>query len=216
METKKIKKIDGLDSIIFDLDGTLWDSTNEILISWNEVLDKYDGVRKKFTKKDVENFMGTPISKIFESFLHYLDQDLILEIEKECSKNEIKYIEAHGGNLFPSLENVLKELSLKYKLAIVSNCQDGYIEAFLQYYGFEKYFIDFEHIGRTGLPKGENIKLVIDRNNFNNSIYIGDVDGDRKAARLAGIPFIYARYGFGEVDEYDYAIDSIVELLEIL
>lgn len=209
-------KLRNLDSIIFDLDGTLWDSTQEVLVSWNQVLDKYDEVGKKFTKEDIEGFMGTPITTIFEVFLPHLDAEKRTAIEKECSENEMKYIATHGGRLFHGLEDVLKVLSAKYKLAIVSNCQNGYIEAFLKYYGFEKYIIDFEHIGRTGLPKGENIKLVMERNKLKNSIYVGDTDGDRKAARLAGVPFVYARYGFGEVKEYDYVIDTIEKLLEMV
>ncbi|TJX12880.1 HAD family hydrolase [Tissierella creatinini] len=216
MSLYKTKKVENLDSIIFDLDGTLWDSTKEILKSWNEALDKYDEVTRKFTIEDIEGFMGTPIDKIFKSFLSYLDEDKIREIERKCNINEIEYIEAHGGNLYPGLENVLNELSAKYKLAIVSNCQDGYIEAFIKYNGFERYFTDFEYIGRTGLPKSENIKLVIERNNFKNSIYLGDTEGDRKAARLSGISFIYAKYGFGQVNEYDYKIDRIEELLELV
>ena len=215
MSTNKLTKIQHLDSIIFDLDGTLWDSTQEVLVSWNEVLDNYDEVGKKFAKEDIEGFMGTPIAKIFEIFLPYLDDKKRAVIEMECSKNEMKYIEAHGGRLFRGLEDVLKVLSTKYKLSIVSNCQHGYIEAFLKYYGFDKYITDFEHIGRTGLPKGENIKLVMERNNLKNSIYVGDTDGDSKAARLAGVPFVFARYGFGEVEEYDYVIDSIEELLRL-
>lgn len=202
-----------IDSVIFDLDGTLWDSTNEILIAWNEVVERYDEVIDKFTIEDIEGFMGIPIDRIFKSFLSYLDEDKIKEIEIECSKNEIRYLQAHGGNPYPGLEDVLKTLSRKYKLLIVSNCQHGYIEAFLRFHGFEKYFKDFEFIGRTGCPKGENIKLVMERNNLKSSIYVGDTEGDREAAKLANIPFIYARYGFGEVEYYDYLIDSIMELI---
>ena len=202
-----------LDSVIFDLDGTLWDSTNEILIAWNEVVEKYDEVINKFTKEDIEGFMGTPIEVIFKTFLPYLNDEKIKEIEIACSNNEMKYIEGHGGNLYPGLEKVLKKLSSKYKLFIVSNCQEGYIEGFLKFYGFEKYFLDFEYIGRTGLVKGENIKLVIERNKLESSIYVGDTEGDREAANLAKIPFIYARYGFGEVSDYDYAINDIMELI---
>jgi len=216
MVINKLDKSEKLDSVIFDLDGTLWDSTREVFISWNQVLDKYDEVTKKLTKNDIENFMGTPTAKIFEDFLHYLDHDKIDEIGNECSKNEIKYIKEHGGILYPGLENVLKKLSTRFKLSIVSNCQEGYIEAFLNYYGFEKYFMDFESIGRTGLSKAENIKLVINRNNLKKSIYVGDVDGDSNAARLAGISFIYARYGFGKVEKYDYVVDNIVELLKVI
>ncbi|MNC77179.1 Phosphoglycolate phosphatase [compost metagenome] len=44
-------------------------------------------------------------------------------------------------------------------------------------------------------------------------VYLGDTEGDYAAAQKAGIPFIYARYGFGDVKGYDKAIDSFAELL---
>ncbi|WP_339199685.1 HAD-IA family hydrolase [Solibacillus sp. FSL R5-0449] len=124
-------------------------------------------------------------------------------------------MEKYGGVLYPNVENVLKELSQKYKLYIVSNCQDGYIESFYKYHKLEKYFLDFESHGRTAMSKGENIKLVIDRNNLLNQVYVGDTEGDLNAARYAKIPFIFAKYGFGQVSQYDNEIESLDELLSI-
>lgn len=110
---------------------------------------------------------------------------------------------------------MLESLSQKYKLFIVSNCQEGYIEAFYNYHQLETYFIDYENPGRTGLSKGENIKLIIERNQLKSPVYIGDTLGDQQAAKAAGIPFVYANYGFGEVEEYDYIIHSLRELQTI-
>jgi len=58
--------------------------------------------------------------------------------------------------------------------------------------------------------------LIIQRNNLINPVYVGDTEGDLKASRYAGIPFIYARYGFGNVKEFDYVIDSFEELLNLV
>ncbi len=46
-------------------------------------------------------------------------------------------------------------------------------------------------------------------------MYVGDTQGDRNAARLAGIPFVYASYGFGNVEDYDYKIDRFPELVDM-
>lgn len=203
------------DSIIFDLDGTLWDSTKEILFSWNRVIEKYEELRP-LTLEELIGQMGTPTSKIFQNLFSSLDEKTRKKVENECNNSELEYLKIHGGSLYDGLDDVLEKLSNKYKLFIVSNCQPGYIETFLEYYNFEKYFSDYEYIGRTGLPKGENIKLVIERNNLESPVYVGDTQGDRNAARLAQVPFIFARYGFGDVDGYDYTIDSLAQLLEIL
>jgi len=117
--------------------------------------------------------------------------------------------------LYPELEKILTNLSEKYFLYIVSNCQDGYVQAFLQYHLMEGYFKDFEMSGRTGRRKGENIKLIIDRNQLSEALYVGDTNGDSEAAAEAGIPFVYAGYGFGEVKNAKYSISQISELSEL-
>ncbi|WP_370314204.1 HAD family hydrolase [Guptibacillus hwajinpoensis] len=57
--------------------------------------------------------------------------------------------------------------------------------------------------------------MIIERNNLTNPIYIGDTEGDLKASRYAGIPFVYAKYGFGEVSEYDEVINRFEELVKL-
>ena len=39
--------LENIDSIIFDLDGTLWDATKEIANSWSSILSKYNRAIKK-------------------------------------------------------------------------------------------------------------------------------------------------------------------------
>ena len=108
-----------------------------------------------------------------------------------------------------------QEVKANYKLYIVSNCIEGYIESFLETSNLKEYFLDFENNGRTGLSKGDNINLLIRRNHLLNPIYVGDTDKDREASEYAGIPFVFASYGFGNVTKCDYKIDDISEMLTI-
>ncbi len=78
------------------------------------------------------------------------------------------------------------------------------------------YFKDIEMSGRTGKNKGQNIKLLMERNGIEDACYVGDTDGDEKAARFAGIPFIWAAYGFGKAQAPDAVIHSIAALPELL
>lgn len=204
-----------MDGIIFDLDGTLWDSTSGVVDSWNKTLDKYDEVTKRITIDDMKGVMGLVVKDIAGIFFPHLEEHRRLEIINDCCKNECKYLEKRGAVLYDKLEETLKDLSKRYKLFIVSNCQCGYIESFFKAHGLNRYFKDYENSGRTGLTKGENIKLIVERNNLKSSVYVGDTVMDQKAARFAGIPFIYARYGFGQATDYDYVIDSFDELSKI-
>jgi phosphoglycolate phosphatase len=203
-----------MDSIIFDLDGTLWDSRQTVMFVWNNVL-KEKGLNRELTEEDFKQTMGLQVPEVGQKLFPELAEEFRTQLLDECCEVECDYLKEQGGTLYGDVENVLKELSNSYKLFIVSNCQEGYIEAFYDYHKLGKYFLDYENPGRTGLSKGENIKLIMERNKLTNPVYVGDTEGDRKAAELAGIPFIYARYGFGHVEQFDYAIDQFKELLDI-
>ena len=73
-----------------------------------------------------------------------------------------------------------------------------------------------EMSGRTGMNKGQNIKLLMERNGIDRACYVGDTDGDEKAASFAKIPFVWAKYGFGEAVAPDHVISSITDLPEII
>lgn len=204
-----------MDSIIFDLDGTLWDPTETVVSGWNQVINSYIGAANEVTIEDLQGIMGLPVPEVGRKLFPDADEDTRQKIMDECCDMECLVLSQQGGRLYARVEEVLQALSAKYKLFIVSNCQAGYIEAFYEYHQLQKYFTDYENPGRTGLSKGENIKLVMDRNHLVRPVYVGDTEGDRKAARFAGIPFVYARYGFGEVSSHDYVIDRLDGLLEL-
>ena len=204
------------DGIIFDLDGTLWDSTAEVAKTWTSVIAKYNLNRKEVTVEDLKPCMGKLLDEIASILLPELDPKKQMQVIKECCEYENEYLGEYGATLYDKLEDTLKELSKNHKLFIVSNCQDGYIECFFKAHKLDKYFTDYECPGRTGLPKGENIKLIVERNNLKNPVYVGDTQGDANAAKLANVPFIFAKYGFGNVDEFFNSIESFDELLEII
>ena len=203
-----------MDSLIFDLDGTLWDSRDTVVKSWNHVLEEQN-INKVVTKEDFKRTMGLQIKEIGEKLFPFLDEEPREQLLVDCCDLENEYVKKFGGKLYDNVEPVLKVLADTYKLYIVSNCQEGYIEAFLDYHKLGKYFLDFENPGRTGLSKGENIKLVIERNQLQRPAYVGDTDGDQKAAAFAGTPFVLAKYGFGQTETYDFAIDGFDQLIDL-
>jgi phosphoglycolate phosphatase len=204
-----------MDSIIFDLDGTIWDPIDTVLDAWNSRIKEHEQIKRELTRTDFESTMGLQMHEISLKLFPDLNEDIRAQVIKECCDAEQGYLKKHGGNLYPHVEDVLKKLSKKYKLYIVSNCQDGYIESFYEFHKLEKYFLDYENPGRTGLSKGENIKLIIQRNNLSEPVYVGDTEGDLVAAKYAGVPFVYAKYGFGQVNDYDKSIDQFDDLVKL-
>lgn len=203
-------------AIIFDLDGTLWDSTGCILNIWNGVVDRHEEIPYRITKEQTEQCMGKTMEEVGELLFPDLSAEARAAIIDEMGNEEVVYLREHGAILYEGLEDVLKELSKDHKLYVVSNCQDGYVQAFMHAHKLESYFSDIEMSGRTGMAKGHNIKLLLERNNISSAVYVGDTVGDEKATRFAGLPFIYAKYGFGKVVAPDAVIESIKELPECI
>lgn len=197
--------------IIFDLDGTLWNPTEQVVSSWNLVLREH-GIGYTMTEEILEGLMGKTIEEIAEVISADVTPHNAIDLIKECCRTEVFYLEQNGGRLYPGLEETLAELARSYSLYIVSNCQERYIESFLSHHKMGSYFSDFENHGRTNLPKGENIKLIIERNKLDRAVYVGDTQGDCNAANSAGIPFIHAKYGFGNINEEVVYINSVSEL----
>ena len=196
--------------IFFDLDGTLWDSAEKVVKSWNETFIS-EGYDFQITVEDMQSCMGKLMTEIADILMSEVEPEHRYELLKKCEINENELLRREGGILFDNVEKMLKLMSEKYKLFIVSNCQQGYIEAFLDFYGFGDYITDTENPGVTGLSKGENIKLVARRNDIDKIIYIGDTLGDYNATMEAGGTFIHAAYGFGEVDN----VTKVYSVMEI-
>lgn len=205
------------DSIIFDLDGTLWDSTPEAELSYSEyVKTNYPEVTDEITIEKLKGLFGRPLEDIGVELFKSISEDEAKRIIIECAYYGNAYIAKNGAMVYEGLEETLKELAKHYKLFIVSNCEDGYIECFLECYPNLKPLIqDFECPGNSGKFKADNIRLIMERNKLKNPIYLGDTLGDAQACKEAGVPFIFASYGFGDVKEYDRKVNSLGELLEI-
>ncbi|BFO68374.1 HAD family hydrolase [Chryseobacterium sp. S0630] len=194
-------------NLIFDLDGTLWDSRATIIKIWNEVLGKKHQLIKKALKpEDMDQYMGLLAHDIVKDIIPGISDLQAKEILSEIVAEENKTLHLEGGILYDGVEDTLKNLANTYSLFIVSNCQDGYIESFLDYYQFNDLFVDFESHGRTQKPKSENIKLLMERNHLTteDSIYIGDTQTDQDSALVNGVPFIFCEYGFGTLNNSGY------------
>jgi phosphoglycolate phosphatase len=204
-----------VDGIIFDLDGTLWDATEVIRQTWNEVLAGYEYMREPITIEELEGCMGLQLDEISRRLFPMADSKLQHELIVKCCDLEVELLNKVGGNLFPKLEETLIKLKERHRLFIVSNCQSGYIESFINSSGLGYLFEDYTCAGDTGLSKGENNRLIMERNRLETAVYVGDTAGDMESARVAGIPFVFARYGFGECDSYEYVVDSFEQLAKL-
>lgn len=200
-------------AVLFDLDGTLWDSAEVVVRAWREALK---GLGRDVTPEQLRGVMGLQLPAIGEKLFPDLESGRILKIMKECCRIENGLIRQVGGRLFPGVEEMLRTLSAKMPLCIVSNCQEGYIEAFLYYHKLGGYIRDFQWAGMHGVTKGANIRRVMERCGLRNPCYVGDTAMDEAASAEADVPFIHAAYGFGKVSACAASLQKPMDLVELL
>ncbi|AZA84007.1 HAD family hydrolase [Chryseobacterium lactis] len=193
-------------NLIFDLDGTLWDPRLTIIKIWNDVLQRHQLIQKDLKPEDMDQYMGLLAKDIVPAIVPGITDLEVEEILSEIVAQENKVLRIQGGILYDGVEETLKSLASTHNLFIVSNCQDGYIESFLEYYQFNHLFKDFESHGRTRKAKSENIQLVMERNHLSveESVYIGDTQTDHDSASTNELAFIFCQYGFGKLSESQY------------
>ncbi len=199
--------------IIFDMDGTLWDSAENVARSWNLAIGESGLCRKTLTGADIQNVMGKTMDVIADLLFPELDEAEKGTLLERCCERENDYLRMHGGELYKGVRETFGKLRQKgYGIYIVSNCQKGYIEAFLDFYGLWDEVDDIECYGNNLKSKGDNIRLVVERNRLDQAVYVGDIQGDYEASVNAGIGFIHAAYGFGAVDADVPRIRALTEL----
>lgn len=203
--------------LIFDMDGTLWDSSENVAASWNEKLRELGYIeRPAVTQQDIMRVMGLTMDKIADIIFADFSKEQRMALLDRCCEYENEYLRRHGAVLYPLLGETLHLLRQKYPLFIVSNCQQGYIEAFLDHYPFGDCFTDIECYGNNLKSKGENIALIAARNGLEQAYYIGDIQGDYDAAQQAGVGFIHAAYGFGTINVKVPALKAFSDLPALL
>lgn len=203
------------DSLIFDLDGTLWDSTGAVSVLWSEAVRKV-GIDTNITVEMVAGEMGKLLDEIASDLVPTANEAEKAEIIRVIFESENGVLSRIGGKLYPKLTETLAELKNNYRLFIVSNCQRGYIEAFFAAHGLEHFFEGNLCHGDTRLPKSGTNRALVEKYGLKSPVYIGDTEGDFNAANEAGIPFIHAAYGFGRVNGGISRLDSISELPSLL
>lgn len=199
-------------AIIFDLDRTLWDAAERATGVWNRVLLEHGVSDLKVDQKTISAVMGKQLQEIVKLLLPTLPEEKQQKILEDYEIAEVAYLRENGAPLYAGVRETLAALSRSYDLYIVSNYQDGYVPAFLHAHKLAPYFQDFAMSGKTGLSKGENIKNLMKKHAIQKTVYVGDTEGDEQASREAGIPFIWARYGFGTAQTPDAVITEISEL----
>lgn len=209
--------------VIFDMDGTVWDSAENVAKSWTVKVQEAGFTDKIITRDDIQRNMGKTMDVIADNLFPYAKEgEERNALRAACENYENEYLRLNGGILYDGVcETWAKLKAMGYHVYIVSNCQAGYIEAFLDYYKIdygkpEDLVEDIECYGNNFLPKDANIRLIAERNGLTSACYVGDIQGDYDSTVKAGFPFIHAKYGFGTINTEVPFINSFDELIKVV
>ena len=204
------------ESLIFDIDGTLWDSRGLVAEGYNRQLHA-EGLDHLFvTAEDLKSLFGKVLPEIADYLFTEIPKQERDALIYRCAATQDRYLEENPCQVgYPEVKETLAELSKKYRLFIVSNSQSGYPQLCIDKLGLGDYITDALCFGDTQTPKGQTIRILMEKNHIENAAYIGDTQGDYEATLEAGVPFIWASYGFGEPSGYTAKITKITDLLDL-
>ena len=204
------------ESLIFDIDGTLWDSRALVAEGYNIQLRR-EGLDHLCTNAErLKALFGKVMTEIGDVLFASIPVPERYELMKRCMATENRYLEENECRIgYPGVKETLTALAKSHRLFIVSNSQCGYPELCMGKLGITNLFEGHLCFGDTGTCKGETIKTLMKKHGISSACYIGDTQGDADAAEMAGIPFVFCRYGFGSVEQYYAAVDQAEELLKL-
>lgn len=207
--------MENIENLIFDVDGTLWNSVPLVAKGWNLALKEL-GMEANCTPEGIQSYFGKTMTEIADGILsqvevpeRYRRMERLMACEHQVMQEDPCHI------FYPDVKETLETLSKHYRLFIVSNCQKGYIELLLEKGNLAHLIQDHTCFGETGTCKAHSILTLMQRNGIRNACYIGDTQGDLEAAQGAGIPFVWASYGFGTPETWDEKVTSFSQLAEL-
>ena len=204
------------ESLIFDIDGTLWDSRALVAEGYNIQLRREGYDHLCVTADDFLPLFGKIMTEIADVIFAQLPPEVRYPLMERCMDTENRYLHENPCSIgYPGVREMMVQLAKNHRLFIVSNSQCGYPELCMEKLGLTPYISGHLCFGDTGTEKGETIRRLMARHDITSAVYIGDTQGDLDAARQAGIPFVFAAYGFGNPDSYEAKIENPEQLTQL-
>jgi phosphoglycolate phosphatase len=204
-------------SLIFDIDGTLWDSRALVAEGYNIQLNAEGYSQLCVDAEVLRPLFGKTMTEIADVILATVPVSARYSLMERCMDTENRYLAENECRIgYAGVKETLEELKKDYRLFIVSNAQCGYPELCMQKLDIAHLFEGHLCFGDTGTEKGQTILELMRRHQITDAVYIGDTQGDYEATLVAGIPFIWCAFGFGNPQGYAAKLEDFRQLPEIL
>lgn len=204
------------ESLIFDIDGTLWDSRALVAQGYNLQLQDEGLARYCVDAEILRPLFGKVMSAIADAIFPDLPPEARYPLMERCMARENRYLEENECAIgYDGIVAAIEHLAKSHRIFIVSNSQRGYPELCITKLGLGELISGHLCYGDTGTSKGRTIRTLMERHNITSCAYVGDTQGDYEATLEAGVPFIWAAYGFDTPDGYALRIDRPADLIQL-
>ena len=204
------------ESLIFDIDGTLWNSPALVAEGYNLQLKKEGLDHLCVNEQILLNLFGRVMTAIADAIFPEIPLPQRYELMDRCIESGNQVLRESTRQIgYPKVKETMAELAKKHRIFIVTNADRGYPELCMEKLGLEDYVSGHLCFGDTGTSKGKTILALMEKHGIKDVVYIGDTQGDYEATVEAGIPFIWCTYGFGTPEHYDAKVDSFEQLLTL-
>lgn len=202
--------INHFDSLIFDMDGTLWDAVDSYCTIWNISLRECGYDHAEIDRRKLTDQMGSTLGSIIADIMPEAAGDM--DFLATLGRNEQRLMPELGGRLYPGVKNLIPVLARQHRLFIVSNCSADGLPNFLKFTGLTPWFTDTLSFGQTGHGKAGNITALCRRHGLETPLYIGDTQSDADACNSIGVAIAWASYGFGHIERPDFTLNRFEDL----
>ena len=198
-------------NIVFDLDGTLWQTTDSYVYAYHKLCEYYN-VESKVSDQTVKCYLGVRLDILLNDLFPTVEDKTALGLR--ALEYSVEYLMQNQSDCcYNGVYDLLKALSADYNVFIVSNCLKGYVQAFLQISGTTDFVKEYFTIEKG--EKEEHLNAI--SLNYGKALYVGDCDDDYLAIKNhQDIIFCYASYGYKSCKQYDYKISAPLELLSVV
>lgn len=202
------------ESIIFDVDGTLWDSRALLADAYNAQLKEEGLTHIHVTAEKLRPLFGKTMTMLADGLFDMIPVPERYALMDRCIARMDVHLEKHADETigYPDIRQTLDVLSKSHRLFIVSNGQKGYPQLAAKKLGISDLISGYLSFGDTGTSKGQTILRLMEQHGIQSAVYVGDTQGDLEACQEADIPFIWAAFGFGVPDGYFAKIDRFSDL----
>jgi HAD superfamily hydrolase (TIGR01549 family) len=205
------------DNLIFDVDGTLVDSIEDIVNSMNYTLEFLD-IKKK-AKPEIISYIGNGVEYLIEKSLQE-DISLFKKAREIFIEHYLQHC-ADNSKLYPNAADTLNYFKDKRKF-IVTNREKIAADKILKVLNIYNYFEKIIGAENNGCVKPSACQIKkLGLNKKEKTLIIGDMDVDIAAGKNAGVKTCWVTYGLGKTEEVlslnpDYVIDDLEQLKDII